>query len=406
MLGIAVVSAVLFGGNGMDAADLTGLCRRSIGVRVGLWGLWLLAQTPAVRALLAERSALLLRALPVPRWQHYLVNAGLLLVLELPMLVLYGRGEGAAAALAVALWAMGGHTLLGGAAPGAGTLALAGGLAAALLWPGEPGRTVAMLATGAATIGLALPGTWRRAAARPLPRERAMVAGPRTIALLLAYIALIVRTQRPLLLRATMYFTIALAIAHLALRNNHITAPAATAALSLLVIGPFALLAAGALAGAVLAAEQSIGWLLLSCGSSGGQRVAAAHGAVMLLTAPLGAVYGAALTALQHGPPQLGLRLVSESMLATMLAAGAVTALCRWAQRGDPHDGDRVLSMQLGLVPTMLLSSWALGELTLGLWTLGTAILWGYALTLAAPLTRYGRLRRERAQRHRNQVGP
>lgn len=405
MLGIAVVSGIVFGGNGMSASDLTGLAGRSVGVRVGLWGLWLLAQTPAVRALLSDRSALLLRALPVPRWQHYAVNAGLLMLLELPMIVLYGRGAGAAAALAATLFAMAGHTLLGGVGLGPRTVALAVGLAAALLWPGEPGRTVALILAATMTLGIALPLAWQRAAARPLPREHRMVTGPATLALLLAHLALVVRTQRPLLLRAAIFYLIALAVAHLALRNNHILDPGATAAMALLCVGPFALLAAGALAGAVLATEKSLSWLLLTCGSSGGQRVAAAHGAVMLLTAPLSALYGALLGALQQREPTFGLRLLGESSLFALLAAGAVTALYRWAQRGDPRDGDRVLLMQLALVPGALVAAWGLGELALGVWALATAILWGQAIGLAAPITRHGRLRRERAQRNSNQVG-
>ena len=38
------------------------------------------------------------------------------------------------------------------------------------------------------------------------------------------------------------------------------------------------------------------------------------------------------------------------------------------------------------------------------LWALAAVLLWGRALALAAPLTRYGRLRRERALRDSNTV--
>lgn len=406
VMGILVASAVIFGGNGMNAADLTGLMARAPGVRASLWGLWLLAQTPAARALLGERAALLWRALPVPRWQHYAVNAGLLLGLELPMIVLYGRGSGPLAALTAALLAMAGHALLCDDGRRPRTWLLGGLLALALLGPGEPWRTVAVLLAAGLSLVLALPAAWRRAAARPLPRERQLVAGPATVALLLAQIALLVRTQRPLLLRAAVFYLIALGIAELALRNNHIQSPAATAALALLVLGPFALLAAGALAGPVLSAERTLGWLLLSTGSSGGQRVAAAHGAVVLLLAPLAVLYGVLLTVLLHREPALGLRLGGEALGCGLAAAGAVTALYRWAQRGDPRDGDRILRVQLALVPAALLASWALGEAVLFLWALAAVILWGRALGLAAPLTRYGRLRRERALRDSNTVNP
>lgn len=406
LLGLTVVSAVLFGGNGMDAADLTGLMERAPGVRGSLWALWLLAQTPAARALLNERSALLLRALPVPRWQHYAVNAGLLALLELPMTVLYGRGVGPGAALAATLLAMAGHALLCDDGTRPRTWLLGGLLGLALLAPGAAGRTVAVLLAAGVTLGLALPAAWRRAAARPFPRERKLVFGPASLALLLAQVALLGRTQRPLLLRATIFYLLALGISNLALRNNHIQAPGATAAMALLVLGPFALLAAGALAGSVLQAERTLGWLLLCTGSSGGLRVAAAHGAVMLLTAPLAALYGGLLTFLLGRGPAFALRLICESLGCTLAAAGAVTALYRWAQRGDPHDGDRILLVQLLLLPAALLASWALGEPVLFLWALAAALLWGRALGLAAPLTRYGRLRRERALRDSNTVNP
>lgn len=404
LLGITVASAVIFGGNGMNAADLTGLMDRAPGVRGSLWALWLLAQTPAARALLNERSALLFRALPVPRWQHYAVNAGLLALLELPLTVLYGRGAGPGAALVATLLAMAGHALLCDDGRRPRTWLLGGLLGLGLLAPAAPWRTAGLLLAAGATLGLVLPAAWRRAAARPFPRERRVVFGPASLALLLAQVALLGRTQRPLLLRATVFYLLALGITNLALRNNHIQAPGATAAMALLVLGPFALLAAGALAGSVLSAERTLGWLLLSTGSSGGQRIAAAHGAVMFLTAPLAALYGGLLTVLLRREPTFALRLIGESLGCALAAACAVTALYRWAQRGDPRDGDRILLVQLALLPAALLASWALGELVLFLWALAAVLLWGRALALAAPLTRYGRLRRERALRDSNTV--
>jgi hypothetical protein len=404
LFGIAVTCAVLFGGNGMDAHDLTSLCARARAVRGGLWAVWLLAATPAARALLGERSAMLWRSLPIPRWHHYAVTAALLCVLELPMAILYGRGSGVVAGLAMTAYALAAHSLLCSDGTSPRTWLLGAALGAALLAPQVPERSPLLWLGSAVTVAMALPAAWRRAAGRPMPREWPLVRGPATVALLLGHVSLLLRTQRPLLLRATLLFGVALAITHLTLVNNHIQRPAARTAMALLALSPLALLAAGALAGPVLQGERTLVWLLRSTGTGGAQLVVAAQGAVMTLVLPLGIAYGVLIARLHGLLPDAGLRLVGECLLCTLCAACVVTGLLRWALRGDPRDGDRVLMLQLALVPASLLATWALGELALVPWLLGALFSSAYALSLAAPLTRYGRLRRERMDRERNQV--
>ena len=111
-VGLMVLGGVLFGGNGMDARDLTGLAARQAGVRVGVLGIWVLLATPGVRALLGARSALGMRALPVRRSWHYALTGLGMAVLELPLVGLWLRGAGLLAGLSLLLWLLAVHALL------------------------------------------------------------------------------------------------------------------------------------------------------------------------------------------------------------------------------------------------------------------------------------------------------
>ncbi|MGK4004817.1 hypothetical protein WMF31_19455 [Sorangium sp. So ce1036] len=79
-MGVAVVAAVLFGGNGMQAAQVTGLAGASLPFRLALWAGWLFLGTPAARALLRAPATFFLRALPVPRRELLAAHALLLAV--------------------------------------------------------------------------------------------------------------------------------------------------------------------------------------------------------------------------------------------------------------------------------------------------------------------------------------
>ena len=95
---VGIAASVVFSPNGLRAAELVASMRTSVWVRVAIWAGWLLVSAPIARVLLAHPAALFLRSLPVPRWQLALVHGVHLVVLELPLSLLYLRGEGVAAA--------------------------------------------------------------------------------------------------------------------------------------------------------------------------------------------------------------------------------------------------------------------------------------------------------------------
>lgn len=393
-VGLMVLGGVLFGGNGMDARDLTGLAARQVGVRVGVLGIWVLLATPGVRALVGARSALGMRALPVRRSWHYALTGLGLAVLELPLVGLWLRGAGLLAGLSLLLWLLAVHALLA-----QGPLRwIERGLMLVLwgLWTALPQHVVGAAvhgAVGTLVLWQALPRAWRLAAERPRPLEKPHVFGGTLRALTTSYLVLLQRTQRPLLVRAALLLAVALAIATLATRNNHLVLPAEVATRSLLVLGPLVLLAAGGLAGAVLQSERTLLWLLESTGCSGFARVWSSQAAVVLPIAVLSTVYGAVLGALLQVGPALRGRLVLEAVLCGVWAAQVAMALLRWSSRGEEHDSDRILKVQLMAGAVAITATWALHEGVLLSWALAAVLLSGIAVSWAAPLTRYLRLR-------------
>jgi hypothetical protein len=100
--GVAIVAAVVFGGNGMRPRDLTDLALRVPAVGAGLAAMWLLLMLPAARGLVRGDAAGYLRALPGPTWTPRLAAAGALVALQLPWLVLWLAGAGARGLIAIA----------------------------------------------------------------------------------------------------------------------------------------------------------------------------------------------------------------------------------------------------------------------------------------------------------------
>jgi len=91
---IGVVAAVLFGGNGMQARDLTHLFHGSAGTRIALEMTWIVLVTPVVSGAFDAPGTRTLRSLPVRSGAWCGPLLGLLLLVQLPCGVLFARGDG------------------------------------------------------------------------------------------------------------------------------------------------------------------------------------------------------------------------------------------------------------------------------------------------------------------------
>lgn len=401
--GIAIGSAILFGGNGLSARTVTRLAEHSAAFRLGLWAVWLLATLPVARALLATRASFFLRALPVPRGRIVAIHAVHLALSEAPMIALWGRGAGPLGGAWALLFGIGVHcALLAGLRRPGDVVHAALLLAAAGLGTGALGLvSLVCVLVGAP---LALVAAFRRAPLLGPGASRPRIGGPPVVALGLMHSLQLVRAQRPLLVRALLLHAIGACIAVLALRNNHVTAPAALLALTRLVLVGPALLGAGAAAGPVVRSERELRWLLAMCGVSGPRRALAALLALGAVAAALGLGYGAVVGAL--GGPELSglplpsrLRLAGECAVLGAAVAAVALALVRWACRGEPRDGERTLVVMVVSFPVGLTAAWGLGPLLLPAAVLAGLILTLWAVQRAVPATRYGRILAERHAR-------
>jgi hypothetical protein len=251
--GVGVVAGILFGGNGMDAADMTRLAAQVPALRIFLWVGWLLITLPAAQALFCTPSTFLLRAFPVPRRHFLLVHALHLSLAELPMIVLWGRGEGAVAGVAAGFFAMAGHTLLLARIKGPSDLV------AALVWAGAMiggAPSYVLLPCAGLVLAVGLPRAFARAPERSTPKGRGQVRGSAAIALGRTYALLLLRGDSSLLLRAGLLWLIGLFSATLSARNNGIVKEEALATLALTLLAPVQIVALGGLAAAVQRGER------------------------------------------------------------------------------------------------------------------------------------------------------
>jgi len=227
--GMLMAAAVIFGGTGMHARDLTGLALGDPGVGAVLALTWLLVFVPVARGLVRAEAASYLRSLPSPSVAPHAIAAVALLALQLPWLALWVLGDGARGLVLV----------------GALTIPIA--LLAA--WRPRPGRRIgARWASGPA----ALRGVFARAL-----RRRAADA----------------------LLRGAGLAILAGTLAGLLVHNNELVGTAAatlgTAAIAIVLVP-----AQVGVRLVLLDAYRQTAWLAATTGISDGARVAALGGAI------------------------------------------------------------------------------------------------------------------------------
>lgn len=391
--GLAVLAGILFGGNGMDAADVTRLCRLRPFGGVLLFCLWVLVSLPVARALLTAPAATYLRWLPVPRWRFLLVHGLHLALAQVPLVLLWARGEGAAAGLAACASGVAGHALLL-----CRPRPFAEGLAAPLLLLALlQGRPLVLLAVALPAAAVLLRRAWLVAPLRDGVPRRPLVRGPAGVALALAHLAVLLRGHRPPLLRAGLLAALASVISFLAVRNNQVRLGEPASAVSLGVAAPLLCIAASGLAGPLLRAERHLRWLLLCCGTPSLVQAAAAAAPVALACALLGLGHGLGLGLLLGAPLLLRARLVLLGALLGAVVGVALTAAMRWALRGDPGDSDRALLVTVAGVLAGVASVYLFHEVALFPGAVLAALL-TVAWAPAMPGTR-ARRRAERAER-------
>jgi hypothetical protein len=331
-LGVAVVASVLFAPQGMTASDAVAALAGARPVRLGFWLAWIVAATPAARSLFTAPGLFYLRALPTPRLLQLGLHAAYLFLLETPLIVLHARGAGPIAGAAAGVAAAAAHSLL--VAPrvrpveGAGALALL----AALAWPVP---WAALLGIGVLVLVAAVPIAWRRAPELGARRRRRAVGGPAPIALALAYVASVRRSQPAAQLRLVAIAVAGGALAALAARNNE------TSALPLVLgVGGATLpLALGALISEIVAVERRGRWLLVT---SGAQRPVQLAGALLAASA-----WGL-LGGLLHGVAAAWMTTTTghATLLVTLSAAwGAALAIPSLALARRARDGGTAFAL-------------------------------------------------------------
>ncbi|WP_437820473.1 hypothetical protein [Sorangium sp. So ce1078] len=381
-MGLGLVGTVVFGGNGMDPARLTGLAGESLPFRLALWSAWLLVGMPAARALLRAPATFFLRAMPVPRLLLLSAHALLLAVAELPWVALWAFGAGALAGCAACLVALAAHCMLLARPRGAIELAALSLLAGAILL-GAPASL--LLACAAPALALGLRAAVVRAPEVPLGRELPLIPstvpalGGALVALALAYLAALLRGHRAVLLRGLALTAVGALAAAAWARTNGPLGAGPLAAASLAALAPVALCVGAGVSGPVLREERRLAWLLDACGAAAPLRALAAAAAVAAPLVALALAHGAAVGALTRAAPVAALRLLGGAGLAGLLLSGVALGCVRWSVRQDGRDSSRVLLSVLAAVVAATAAAWTWGELALAAWAPAAALLAGPA---------------------------
>jgi hypothetical protein len=329
---LGLVSAVIFGGNGLRPRDVVGALAVSAPARVVAFGSWLALTAPAAGAVVRPPGTDALRSLPAPRAALALAVGIELVVLAAPFAGLFalGRGVGAGGAVALSTAALSAFAavppkrLVERAA-----LAL---LAVAIVLGASP---MALLEAAAVASPFAFAGAAARGA-EPSPSARTGRLSPaRWAALAHAELAVVMRRDRGALLRAAALCLLAATALAVALRNGD-AAPRSRVA-TVLLAAPFPLaLAVGGLGGRVLETERRLEWLLSSLGTTATLRAWSATIATATLGAIGGAILGGATAALADDPLADAVRVVA---LVTLVGAYIGTAAAISARRGQRATG-------------------------------------------------------------------
>lgn len=395
-LAIAMVSMIVFAPNAMMASDVTDLAQSSIGFRIVLWSVWLLAATPAARAVLCEPSLFWWRSLPIPRLFFYVAQGLVLALAELPLAILYARGERPLAGIAVLCVNMSLHSLWVSRSRDLPSWIVLFGLPLAVCLPLP---LPVLLPLSLLCVVWSLPRAFLAAPHHLLVTHRPAVLGPALLALALTYLVTLWRAHAALFVRACLLLLCGALISFLALRNNQITSASLQNTISLGVLSVTLLLGLSGLAGPVVRCAQHADWLFQVCQRDGRFCLLAEVCALSICGVTLGLLHGILLVLLVGADGARWLPVCASSAALGLLVAVQTGSFVRLALRGNEKDTDRLLLWLCGLIPLGPVLLWMFHELGLLFLLLLATFMYLRAERQASPKGRWQRLLREREQR-------
>jgi hypothetical protein len=317
-MAVVVFSSVLFGGNGMQPADLTGLMRSSPAVLAALAGSWLILIGPVGTVLVDDRSTAYLRSLPAGRRWRWGTVAAFALVAQLPWAGLWAAGQGLVAAAIAA---------------SSSAIAMLG--VAALRWP-LPRRAPRWRGPMRAIVGVHGRALWRQ--------------------------------RRSSLGRGVLLATSGGAFAGLMVVRNAL--PTGDAIVVMMAVLAVMLVAAvGALAAPVAESDRDLGWLLASTGVAPARRVLAMTAVLASIGGVLGGLAGVIAAAIAGAP-----LLIAAAAAFGVVVGIAVVRAGAWSV-ADEADGSKVVFAAAGIAAGSLLTIGALGGAALGVLAVASAAL-------------------------------
>ena len=401
---LAIIAAVLFGQNGIYPRDVVTAAEQFPGVRVALWIAWIIALTPAARALLDAERLAYLRWLPVANPVIWTTWTALLLAIELPWLLLWWAGGGTATGLAAGLVASAGHACLARPARSARdravTAAALVGLLALISATSAGQHPVWWLAAAAACWVLAIPKTWAHGLEHVVLGIGTRLPARPVLALTAVYTRGLLRTRSSVLLRALALVGLGAGFATLVHRANELGADglASFSAGITAVVFPLAL---SGLITPIVDTERALGWLLDSTATPRDTRIAARILATTGLAAGQGMIYSALVTWWAALPAALAGRIALGAVAMAVAMALFALRAARWAQRGtgaqgrtsrsgresnslDDHggelDGNRIVVAMVAAILAALIAIGWFGDLAIAaLATVALAMVWDKA---------------------------